>query len=78
MDELDSLDREAIRCGNERYMADLRETEKKTQALTTFWRDCGLVTGERTPPLPQWPDPKAKLCGKYWPDYLFERLMAFD
>ncbi|KAL9119084.1 MAG: hypothetical protein Q9187_004360, partial [Circinaria calcarea] len=76
MDELDALDRDAIRCGNRHYMADLLETEKKMQKLVDFWRDCGLVNGERTPPSPQWPDPKAKLRGKYWPDYLSQRVQA--
>lgn len=44
--------------------------------MVAFWRDCGLVTGTRTPPSPQWPDPKAKLRGIYGPDYLYERLDA--
>ncbi|MCJ1242375.1 hypothetical protein MMC14_010383 [Varicellaria rhodocarpa] len=78
MDQLDAVDREAIRRGSERYMEDLRETEKKMQTLADFWRGCGLVTGQRTPPSPQWPDPKAKLRGKHWPDYLMEILSAIS
>ena len=78
MDRLDAVDREAIRRGSERYMEDLWEIEKKMQALVDFWRGCGLVTGQRTPPSPQWPDPKAKLRGKHWPDYLKARLSAIS
>jgi len=31
-------------------MADLVEVEKKMQILVAFWKDCGLVTGQMTPP----------------------------
>ncbi|KAL9101264.1 MAG: hypothetical protein Q9163_003462 [Psora crenata] len=58
MDELDEIDREAIRRGRRRYIDLLRETEKKMQELVGFWADCGAITGQRTPPSPQWPDPK--------------------
>jgi hypothetical protein len=50
MDELDEIDSETIRYGWRRYKALLTEAEQKMQELITFWRDCGLVTGRRTPP----------------------------
>ncbi|WEW54639.1 hypothetical protein PRK78_000059 [Emydomyces testavorans] len=77
MDELDEIDREAIRRGRRRYIDLLRETEVKMQELVAFWRDCGAITGERTPPLSWWlmswwenPDHKEPLL---WPPYLKER-----
>ncbi|KAL9126384.1 MAG: hypothetical protein Q9217_004561 [Psora testacea] len=76
--QLDAVDQEAIRCGSRRYMADLLETEKEMQKLVSFWRECGSITGTRTPPSPQWPDPKAKLRGLHWPQYLCERRDAID
>ncbi|KAF1993296.1 hypothetical protein P154DRAFT_78454 [Amniculicola lignicola CBS 123094] len=76
MDELDEIDREAIRCGRRKYMALLRETEKKMQTLLAFWRDCGLVTGQRTSPSLWWHDPKAKVERLLKPQYLKERLDA--
>ena len=48
-DQLDEIDREAIRCGRRKYVV-LEEAEKRFQALVAFWGDCGLVTGQRTPP----------------------------
>ena len=74
MAQLNALDQEAMCCGSRRYIADLLETEKEMQKLVSFWRECGLITGLRTPPSPQWPDPKAKLRGLHWPDYLMQRL----
>ncbi|KAI4206068.1 MAG: hypothetical protein LQ346_001311 [Caloplaca aetnensis] len=76
MAQLNAVDQEAMRCGSGRYAADLRETESKMQELVSFWRDCKLITGIRTPPSPQWPDPKAKLKGLHWPDYLCQRKEA--
>ncbi|KAL9030609.1 MAG: hypothetical protein Q9196_001290 [Gyalolechia fulgens] len=76
MAQLSALDQEAMRCGSRRYMADSLETEKEMQKLVSFWRDCGLITGIRTPLSPQWPDPKAKLRGLHWPDYLMQRREA--
>ncbi|KAF2184523.1 hypothetical protein K469DRAFT_780819 [Zopfia rhizophila CBS 207.26] len=73
MDELDEIDREAIRCGRRKYVALLRETEKKMQTLLAFWRDCGLVTGQRTPPSSRWHDPKAKVERLPKPQYLKEK-----
>lgn len=46
------------------------------QALVTFWRDCGLVTGKRTPPSLWYSDPKAKAGRLPQPQYLKERLDA--
>ncbi|KAA6406571.1 MAG: hypothetical protein FRX48_09626 [Lasallia pustulata] len=49
MEKIDAIDHDALRRGSERYMADLRETEKEMQTLGGFWRDCGFITGQRTP-----------------------------
>ena len=76
MARLDEVDREAISEGRKLYMADLAKTGQKMQELVAFWRNCGLITGTRTPPSPQWPDPMAKLRGIYKPSYLCERLRA--
>ncbi|KAL8903401.1 MAG: hypothetical protein Q9207_003947 [Kuettlingeria erythrocarpa] len=76
MVQLNAVDQEAMRCGSRRYAADLLKTELKMQKLVSFWRDCKLITGIRTPPSPQWPDPKAKLKGLHWPDYLCQRKEA--
>ncbi|MCJ1356471.1 MAG: hypothetical protein MMC33_006466 [Icmadophila ericetorum] len=78
MARLDEVDREAIREGRRLYMADLEKTGKKMQELVAFWRNCGLVTGTRTPPSLQWPDSTAKLRELLWPDYVFERSMAIS
>ena len=59
-------------------MADLETTGRKMEELVAFWRKCDLVTGTRTPPSPQWPDPRAKLCYLYELDYLTERLDAIN
>lgn len=76
MAELDEIDREAIRCGRRKYVAALRETGKKMQALVAFWRGCGLVIGHRGPPSSWWQDPKAKVKRLPEPQYLKERLDA--
>ncbi|MCJ1347613.1 hypothetical protein MMC31_005841 [Peltigera leucophlebia] len=78
MAQLNALDQEAMRCGSRRYIADLLKTETEMRKLVSFWRDCELITGTRTPPSPQWPDPKAKLRGLHWPDHLMEKLQAID
>ncbi|KAH8800866.1 hypothetical protein F5884DRAFT_757705 [Xylogone sp. PMI_703] len=78
MDELNEIDREAIRCGRRKYVALLEETEPKMQELVTFWRDCGLITGQRTPPSCWWQDPKAKVKQLLQPQYLTERLKAIN
>jgi hypothetical protein len=57
MDELDEIDREAVRCGRRKYAALLREAGEKMQTLVSFWEDCGLITGRRSPPLCWWQDP---------------------
>jgi len=46
------------------------------QALATFRRDCGLVTGQRSPPSSWWQDPKAKVKRLSKPQYLNDRLDA--
>ncbi|SLM37656.1 hypothetical protein LPUS_07575 [Lasallia pustulata] len=78
MDQLDAADQEGIQRAWALYMADLSETEKRMQLLLTFWRDCGLITGQRTPPSPQWPDPMWKLRGLEWPQYVADRLLALS
>lgn len=52
MDELDEIDRETARCGRSAYIGFLEEIEKQMQELLKFWRECGLITGQRTPPSP--------------------------
>ena len=52
MDELDEIDRETARCGRSSYISFLEEAEKQMQELLKFWRECGLITGQRTPPSP--------------------------
>ena len=74
MDELNEIDLEAIRCGRRKYVALLRVAETKMQTLVAFWMDCGLVTGQRTPPSCWWQDPKAKAKRLPKPRNLQERL----
>ena len=74
MDRLDGIDQEAIREGRRSYMADLEKTGRKMEELVASWRDCGLITGSRTPQSPQWPDPKAKLRGRDMPQYVWARI----
>ena len=76
MDELNEIDREEIRCGRRKYVAVLREAEKKMQVLVKFWADCGLITGQRTPPSSWWQLPKAKVKRLPKPQYLKDRLDA--
>ena len=76
MDVLDELERDAIRCGRRKYVALLKETEKSMQAFVAFWRDCGLITGKRTPPSCWWQDPKAKVERLPKPEYLTNELDA--
>lgn len=78
MARLDEVDREAIREGRRLYMADLEKTGRKMQELVAFWRDCGLITGIRTPPSPQWPDARAKLRELIAPHYYHERRWAIE
>ena len=78
MARLDEVDREAIREGRKLYMADLENTGQKMQELVAFWRNCGLVTGTRTPPSPQWPDFSAKLRELLAPHYFHERRHAIE
>ncbi|KAI9837941.1 MAG: hypothetical protein M1837_002649 [Sclerophora amabilis] len=76
MTELDELDRDAVRYGRRNYVAFLREAEEKMQTLVAFWRDCGLITGRRTPPSSWWQDPKAKVKRLPEPQCLKERFAA--
>ena len=76
VDDLNEIDREAIRYGRRKYVALLREAEEKMQALLAFWRNCGLVTGQRTPPSSWWQDPKAKVKRLPKPQYLENGLDA--
>jgi len=74
MDELDQLDREAIQCGREAYVALLEKAEDKMKTLVTFWRNCGLVTGQRTLLSSWWKDPKTEMERLFKPQYIQERL----
>ncbi|KAI4288217.1 MAG: hypothetical protein L6R35_002516 [Caloplaca aegaea] len=78
MIELDEIDREAIRCGRGRYIALLRETEKKMQDLVAFYRDCGLITDQRIAPASYYQDPKANAERLPIPPYLKERFDAAE
>lgn len=55
MDELDEIDRDLVRNRRSSYIALLEEAEKPMQELVNFWRECGLITGQRTPPSPELP-----------------------
>lgn len=55
MDELDEIDRDLVRNGRSSYIALLEEAENPMQELVKFWRECGLITGQRTPPSPELP-----------------------
>lgn len=55
LDELDEIDRETARCGRSSYIGFLEEAEKQMQELLKFWGECGLITGQRTPPSPDVP-----------------------
>ena len=76
MDILDEIERDAIRCGRRKYVALLSEMEKSMQALVAFWKNCGLITGQRTPPSCWWQDPKAKVEWLPKPKYLANELDA--
>ncbi|KAL9124599.1 MAG: hypothetical protein Q9217_006082 [Psora testacea] len=77
VDELDEIDRESVRCGRRKYIAHLRETEKKMQTLVAFWRDCRAVTGQRVQPRSWWDDaPILRVKRLTRPQYLKERLDA--
>ena len=52
MDTLDEIDRQTARSGRRTYIDLLVEAEKQMQKLVKFWGDCGLITGQRTPPPP--------------------------
>ena len=76
MDDLNEIDREAVRHGRRKYMVLLRKAEEKMQALIAFWRGCGLITGQRTPPSSWWQDPKTKIRRLPRPQYLNKELDA--
>ena len=76
VDHLNEIDREAIRNGRRKYVALLRKAEEKIQALVAFWRNCGLITGQRTPPSSWWQDPKTKIERLPRPQYLNKELDA--
>lgn len=52
MDALDGIDRQTAWSGRTTYINLLVEAEKQMQELVKFWKDCGLITGQRTPPPP--------------------------
>lgn len=76
MTQLNGLDQAALACGNKCYIADLLTTEKEMQKLFSFWKECGLITGTRTPISPKWPDPQAKVRNLDWPQYLSDKHQA--
>lgn len=49
MDALDEIDRQTAWSGRKTYIDLLVEAEKQMQELVKFWKDCGLITGRRTP-----------------------------
>ena len=78
VDDLNEIDREAIRHGRRKYVALLRKAEEKMQALVAFWRNCGLITGQRTPPSSWWQDPETKINRLAKPQYLNKELDAIN
>ena len=52
MDELDEIDRQTAWTGRRIYIDLLVAAEMQMQELIRFWKDCGLVTGQRSPPSP--------------------------
>lgn len=74
MQRLDQISQEAVHYGRVRYIEMLKEAEKKMQALVTFYRDGGLITGRRTPPSLHWQIPKYKAKQMPQPQYLKVRL----
>lgn len=74
VDDLDEIDREAIRCGR-RHGASQRDGEEDADTRCIL-DDGGLVTGQRTPPSSWWQDPAAKVEQLPKPQYLNNRLDA--
>lgn len=58
MDKLDEIDRQTAWSQRRVYIDRLVKAEKQMQELVNFWKDCKLITGQRTPLSPpiQWPD----------------------
>ena len=52
MDELDEIDRQTAWSQRRIYIDRLVKAEKQMQELVNFWKDCKLITGQRTPPSP--------------------------
>lgn len=52
MNTLDEIDRQTAWSGRRTYIDRLLEAEKQMEELVNFWKDCGLITGLRTPPSP--------------------------
>lgn len=52
MDKLDEIDRETARFERSSYIDFLEGAEKEMQELLKFWRECGVLTGQRTPTSP--------------------------
>ncbi|KAL9026974.1 MAG: hypothetical protein Q9196_004445, partial [Gyalolechia fulgens] len=78
MQELDQIDRSAIRLGRQRYMALLKEAEQNMQVLVAFYRNCGLINGRGSPPSSYWQIPKIKLLRSTKPQYLQDKLDAIN
>ncbi|ESZ89510.1 hypothetical protein SBOR_10104 [Sclerotinia borealis F-4128] len=46
--------------------------------LIRFWKSCRLVTGQKSPPLPWWQDPKTKIRQLPIPEFLEQRLRTIE
>ncbi len=76
MNDLNEIDWEAIWHERRKYMALLKEIKKKMQTLITLWRDCELVTQQRSSPSFWWQDLKVKVKWFFKPQYLNDWLDA--
>lgn len=52
MDILDEIDRQTAWSQRRIHIDRLVKAEKQMQELVNFWKDCKLITGQRTPPSP--------------------------
>ena len=52
MDALDEIDQQTAWSGRRTYIDLLVEAEKQMQELVKFWKDYGLITGQRAPSSP--------------------------
>ncbi|KAL8996361.1 MAG: hypothetical protein Q9188_006582 [Gyalolechia gomerana] len=78
MQELDQIDRSAIRRGRQRYIGLLKEAEQKIHTLVAFYRNCGLIDGHGSPPPSYWQIPKIRLKRSTKPQYFQDKLDAIN